>query len=130
MKKTILFLFMLFLPLFAMSNVTDLSTLNQVKTEFAKPGPVVLLYYTDWCPACKAFEPTYEQLSNDAKDVRFYKMNCDKLTISEHVNQFGYIPTVYVGKDANTLRKTPCQIAQKDRRIEYIKKELEKCLAK
>lgn len=43
-------------------------------------GPVVVHVHADWCPVCKAQQPTLEKLSTDAKlsKVEFVKVNFDK----------------------------------------------------
>ena len=43
-------------------------------------GPVVVHVFADWCPVCKAQQPTLASLSGDAKlaKVRFITVNFDK----------------------------------------------------
>lgn len=43
-------------------------------------GPVVVHVHADWCPVCRAQQPTLEKLSTDAKlsKVEFIKVNFDK----------------------------------------------------
>lgn len=70
-------------------------------TELAKAdSPVIVDFYADWCGACRVFEPTFKQLSNEYSGrVRFFKVNVDvSPSIAE---QFGVeaLPTIVVLKD-------------------------------
>jgi thiol-disulfide isomerase/thioredoxin len=104
-------LLILLFPLLANATVTDLTTPEQVKQELAKPGPRVLLYYTDWCGACQALKPTYSKLSDQMIDVRFY--------------------TMFVGKSEEDLRDTPCtDLNGIERTIPILKKTIKGCLSK
>ncbi|KAJ5970280.1 Thioredoxin [Penicillium vulpinum] len=39
----------------------------------------ILDCYADWCPACKAIAPKYEELSDTYNQVKFYKVDIDKV---------------------------------------------------
>jgi thiol-disulfide isomerase/thioredoxin len=56
----------------AHAKVVDLTSPAQVKEELGKKGPMVVLYYTSWCGACKAYKPSFEKASNKFKDVRTF----------------------------------------------------------
>lgn len=115
----------------ANAEVVDLTSPEQVKAEFAKPGPRVLMYYTDWCGACKEFKPTYVQLSNQTAGVRFYAMNSDKLMLKEHAGKVPYIPTLFVGKSEVQLRDNPCtDLNDVERTIPILKRTIKECLNK
>jgi thiol-disulfide isomerase/thioredoxin len=119
------------LSLYANATVIDLKTADQVKTELAKPGPRVLMYYTDWCPSCHEFMPTYKKLSNSMTNIKFYTMNLDKLALKEHAGKVPYIPTMFVGKSDSDLRNNPCtDLNNVERTIPILKKTIEGCLNK
>lgn len=59
------------------------------------PGPCVVDFYATWCPHCKAFRPTFEQVAADyTSAVRFYAADVEKC--SDAAGKFGIrsIPTV------------------------------------
>ena len=109
--------------------VINLTTTTQIKMELVKPGPKVLLYYTDWCPSCQEFKPTYKRLSNSIPNVKFYSMNSDKVRLKEH--NFSYIPYMYVGKSSDDLRNHPCiDLNSVERTIPILKQTIRECLNK
>ena len=119
---------LLSMPCLVAAKTIPLNNPDEVKVELAKPGPVVLLYGTTWCPACENFKPVYEKLSDEVSGVRFYTMDCDKLRLTEHKDAFQYIPTTFVGKSGQDLRDNPCKIGEKGRDIKTLKEEITKCL--
>jgi thiol-disulfide isomerase/thioredoxin len=121
---------LLLMPCLASATVTQLNNPEQVKTEFAKPGAIVLLYFATWCGACEAFEPDYAKLATEVSGARFYKMDCDALRIREHDKLFDSIPTMFVGKSGQDLRDHPCEIGKNGRSIKTLKEEIASCLAK
>lgn len=110
------------------TRVVELKSPEQVKSELAKPGPVVLLYSTEWCGACKAFKPTFDSVSNLMTDVRFYRLDADKLGLKEHAGKIKYVPTIYVGRSEKTLREQPCEIGKEGRSSARIKLDIINCL--
>lgn len=52
----------------------------QVFDKSVASGPVVVHIYADWCPVCKAQQPTLVSLSKDPKlaKVQFFTVNFDK----------------------------------------------------
>ena len=66
------------------------------KTEDERP--VVLLFYADWCSACRKFSPSFKAVKNriGANRYRFVEVNVDKHNgLSNHFN-IRLIPTVYI----------------------------------
>lgn len=90
------------------AGVVELTTPAQVKKEFAKKGPFVVLYYTQWCGACKSYKPEYRRESENFPNVRFYRMDVDKIQVKEHQKKVPFIPMLFYGKDEQTFRNDPC----------------------
>lgn len=77
-----------------------MSTIALTKDNFddlvAKNEVIVLDFWAEWCGPCKAFSPTYEEVSNQYSDVIFGKV--DTQTESELAADFRIrsIPTVMI----------------------------------
>jgi thioredoxin 1 len=68
-----------------------------------KSGLVVVDFYADWCGPCKLIAPVVEKLSQEMKEVKFYKLDVDA---NPHVaEQFGVrsIPTILFLKDGHEV---------------------------
>lgn len=109
----------------------ELSSLEQVKTELAKPGPFVVMYSADWCVTCQEVKPTFKETAAQTPSVKFLILDVDKVQLKEHTKIVNHIPLFLVGKDENSLRNKPC--VQPDN-LEYtvvgFKKFITKCLGK
>ncbi len=74
-----------------MEKITDENfekTINSIK-------PVLVDFYTDWCPPCKMLSPLLDELKEEFADkVDFFKMNIDENPLT--ANKFGIdrIPTI------------------------------------
>ncbi|WP_375577625.1 thioredoxin family protein [Marivirga tractuosa] len=52
--------------------VTDLNLEDHLK----KNEKVIIKFYADWCGVCKAFEPQFKKMAEDANtDVKFLEIN-------------------------------------------------------
>jgi len=40
--------------------------------------PVILEFYGDNCPSCKKLQPVIEKLSNEIKDINFFKIKLER----------------------------------------------------
>ena len=71
-----------------------------------KTGLVFVDFYADWCGPCKMMAPIIEEIEKELKDINFIKVNVDD---SEDIAmRYGImsIPTFYLFKDGNVLKKT------------------------
>ncbi|MGD9581476.1 MAG: TlpA family protein disulfide reductase [Vampirovibrionia bacterium] len=58
--------------------------------------PTVLIFYTDWCGACKRVVPIFDAIRSDLKDnVNFVMVNADKDTTMSDKYGIEYYPTVF-----------------------------------
>jgi thioredoxin 1 len=122
---------LMFVCVSAQAKVIYLTTPEQVNAEFAKPGPIILMYGTTWCPACKQTLPKFEEASNKITNVRFIYMDPDHISFKQHQGLFQYIPFFVVGKDAQELRNKPCiQTDDLKRDTKGFQAFIKKCLGK
>ena len=78
---------------------------NEFK-EAIKEGKVLVDCYADWCGPCRMLSPVVDELSEDLKDMKFYKLNIDDA--EEVATEYGVmsIPNLLVfenGKLKNQL---------------------------
>jgi thiol-disulfide isomerase/thioredoxin len=77
--KTLMILVSMLISTVSMA-VTELKTSADVTAAFAKGRPMVIMFYTTWCPACKATKPRYAKAEKVLKGkVDFYLMDVDKI---------------------------------------------------
>ncbi len=110
------------------TKVIELTTPEQVKAELAKAGPIILLYSADWCGFCKEFEPDYDQMSTVFTNLRFYKVNADKIGLKEHAKLLKGVPAIFVGRNEDQLRNKPCELGKEGRGRAKLKAEIIDCL--
>ena len=78
---------------------------NEFK-EAIKEGKVLVDCYADWCGPCRMLSPVVDELSEELKDMKFYKLNIDDA--EEVATEYGImsIPNLLVfenGKLKNQL---------------------------
>jgi thioredoxin len=87
--------------IFSMIELTDQ---NFEKEVINNPKPVLVDFYTSWCPPCKTLSPILEKLSDEFKEeIIFTKINIDSNPVVSQ--QFGIesIPTVALFKNGKSL---------------------------
>ncbi len=64
-----------------------------------KKGVTVVDFWASWCMPCKKLSPIIEEISGEAKKVRFAKLNVDDN--DEITSRFGIrgLPTIIIFKD-------------------------------
>ena len=60
-----------------------------------KDGVSVVDFYADWCGPCRMLGPVLEEISEEIKDVKFFRMNVDDN--ADIAQQFGINSIPYVG---------------------------------
>lgn len=75
-------------------------------SEVTKEGTVLVDCFASWCGPCRMLSPIVDQVSEEVKDVNFYKLDVDD---AENItNEFGImsIPTLLVFKDGKLVKKS------------------------
>jgi thiol-disulfide isomerase/thioredoxin len=75
-----------------LSNMKDLQTLLQDDSK-----PTVIIFYTNWCPACKGMKPIFQAAAEKYKDkAHFAKVDVTNKEFNNAVDQFCIqgIPTI------------------------------------
>ena len=96
-------------------NITD----NEFD-EVIKNGKVLVDFYAEWCGPCKMLGPVVEEVSEELKDVSFYKLNVDES--DEIVRRYSVmsIPTLLVFENGE-LKNTSVGFKNKEEVKELLK---------
>jgi thiol-disulfide isomerase/thioredoxin len=109
--------------------VVPLTTVEQARAVIARPGPIVVLYHAEWCGVCREFMIEYFDAAARMPEVRFYMVDLDHgRGYKEHAKLVQFVPTVLVGKDEQSLRNHPCEVAKKKRDSATVMQEIKRCL--
>ena len=68
-------------------------------------GKVLVDIWAPWCGPCRVISPIIEELSNEMKDIKFYKLDVDKSPdIASQYDVMG-IPTLILFKDGKEVKR-------------------------
>jgi thioredoxin 1 len=68
--------------------------------------PVLVDFFTFWCPPCKTMEPIIEALANDyAGKAKFAKINCDEEPMIARQFSVASIPTFIFFKEGKPVKQ-------------------------
>lgn len=88
--------------------------------ELIKDNKIVIDCYASWCGPCRMLSPIIEELSNELKDIKFYKIDIDKNEEITKEYDIMSIPTLLIFNN-NKLEKKVIGFRTKDELINIIK---------
>ena len=68
-----------------------------------REGVVVVDFYTTWCHPCKILAPIVEALSEEMKQVTFFKLNAEEHATVAAQYDIRSVPTLIVFKQGNVV---------------------------
>ncbi len=66
-------------------------------------GLTVIDFWAPWCGPCKLFGPTFKEVSEEIKGMKFYKVNTDEDQDLATKFEIRSIPTVLILKDGEEV---------------------------
>ena len=67
-------------------------------------GNLVVVYFTaTWCNPCKKISPKFEEMSDEFKDIIFYKVDVDNNQETSESVGISCMPTFYFYKNRNKI---------------------------
>jgi thioredoxin 1 len=73
----------------------------------AKGSPTALFFFADWCPACRAFKPTLEEVESKNPSVKVVRMNVDEQKDVTKAFKVTSIPSLFFfDKDGKFVEST------------------------
>lgn len=88
--------------------------------EVIKEGKVLVDCYATWCGPCQMLSPIVEEVANEVKTYKFYKLDVDQ---NENIaSKYGImsIPTLLIFEDGN-LKETLVGFKSKEELISILK---------
>ena len=68
-------------------------------------GLVVIDFFAEWCGPCKMLAPIFDELSQEMKDISFYKVDVDQSIDKAYEYKVSIVPTVIIFKDGKVADK-------------------------
>jgi len=89
-----------------MNLITDIQTTDEFESKVLQSTKIsVVDFWAEWCGPCRAIGPIIEELSDEYKDINFFKINVDKLQIISSKYTVFAIPTLIIFKGEEVLTR-------------------------
>lgn len=87
--------------------VTEITSAKQFKSLLEAEKPAFIDFYATWCGPCKMIAPFIEQVSEQEKNVDFYKLDVDDANLRDVVSQLqiSAMPTFIAIKDGQEFNR-------------------------
>lgn len=81
---------------------------------------VLLDFYAEWCGPCNMLSPIINEIANENKNIKVYKVNIDEET--NLVNKFNIVsvPTILIFKNGEIIRRAS-GLTDKDQILSMVK---------
>ncbi|MGL4523406.1 MAG: thioredoxin family protein [Bacilli bacterium] len=103
----------------------NLSTIEQFNEAIASPKPVIVKFYTTWCPDCVRMDMFIPPIVEEYNDFEWYTANRDELMELGHKYEVMGIPSLLVFKDGEKQAHLHSANAKTPEEVEaYLEKHL------
>lgn len=91
----------------AIRQVSEITNASQFQTLLKSEKPIFVDFYATWCGPCKMVAPYIETMSDQVKDVDFYKLDVDEPNVRDVVTQLQItaMPTFLAFKDGQEFNR-------------------------
>lgn len=76
------------------------------KTIEESKGKVLVDCFATWCGPCKMLSPIIDELAEENKDIKFYKLDVDENEKTAEKYQIMTIPTILIFEDGKLVSQT------------------------
>ena len=90
-----------------MANIKDATTSTFESEVLNSAEPVLIDFWAPWCGPCRAFAPTYDQVSENHPDIIFAKVNTEVEQAIAGSFQIRSIPTLMVFREKVIVYSQP-----------------------
>ncbi len=103
-----------------MMEIIHLENVNQFKELIVSEEKILVDFYATWCGPCKMLSPIIDEVAEENKEYKFYKIDVDEN--EEFDKQFGIMamPTLLVFEDGK-LTKRQTGFISKEELEEFLK---------
>ena len=103
--------------------------LKAVESQLVKGSPTVFFFFADWCPACRAFKPTVEEVEAKFPDIKVLRMNVDEQKNLVKALKVSSIPTLFLFDKDGKLAKNEVNLSFRMKRFKKVDKNSDNFLS-
>jgi thioredoxin 1 len=101
--------------------VTQLTEKDFVEAIGGENCSAVLEFYADWCKPCHKMMPMIEKLSEEYKDIKFYKIDADVEFVLVGAFKAATLPTIVFVKDG-IVKDVVCGVVEEKLILDCLEK--------